>query len=52
LLAYQKEIIEKEVPFLYDKELLRVDARKIKNILLPFPTDSLNGIFKDLPVYM
>lgn len=37
LLMHQKQIIEKELPFLYDKSLLRVNAKELKTVLVPFP---------------
>lgn len=49
---YQKDIVEKELPFLYDKELLRVNAKELKNVLIPFPQESLNRILGDLPIYL
>lgn len=52
LLMYQKDIVEKELPFLYDKELLRVNAKELKNVLIPFPQESLNRILGDLPIYL
>jgi hypothetical protein len=36
-LAYQKEVVNKELPFLIDKEILRVNAFDLKNLLEPRP---------------
>lgn len=52
VLVNQKEIMEKDLPFMFDKELLRVNTREIKKHLMPFPVNSLNRLYADLPVYI
>ena len=36
-LAYQKDIVLRELPFLLDKQILRVNAFTLKNLLEPKP---------------
>ena len=37
-LIYQKELVNKELPFLLDKQILRVNAYNMKNMLEPKPS--------------
>jgi dynein heavy chain, axonemal len=48
-LAYQKEIVSKELPFLLDKQILRVNAYSLKNILEPQSNEILNKIYLSIP---
>ena len=48
-LAYQKDITSKELPYLIDKEILRVNAFDLKNLLEPKPAEILNTIYISIP---
>ncbi len=38
LLYWQKEYLEKEIPYIFDLGLLRVDCTNLKNTITPSPT--------------
>ena len=48
-LAYQKELIQNEAPFMVDKQLLRVQAYDLKNTISPQPGTILQKIYLSLP---
>ena len=48
-LIYQKELVTKELPFLLDKQILRVNAYPLKNLLEPKPNEILNKIYLSIP---
>jgi hypothetical protein len=48
-LAYEKELVAKELPFLVDKQILRVNAYGLKNMLEPKPNEILNKIYLSIP---
>lgn len=47
-LAYQKTTINQEVPFIIDKQLLRVQGYDLKNVLEPQPAQILQKIYLSL----
>ena len=52
VLAYQKELFEKEIPYIFDKELMRVNGAKLKETLVPLPGQCLNKLYLSLPLYL
>ena len=48
LLYWQKEYLEKEIPYIFDLGLLRVDCSVLKNTLLP----SHNNLIKKLESFI
>ncbi len=51
-LAHQKEEITAEMPYLFDRELLRINSTKVKDSLQDYPGECLNKLYGILPPYI
>lgn len=48
-LAYQKKLFNEQLPFLMDKQLLRVNSKKLRLKIQDYPNECLNKIYHLMP---
>ena len=48
-LVYQKQLFQESLPFILDKQLLRINSRRIRSFLQNFPSECLHKLYFLMP---
>lgn len=51
-LVFQKKLFNEQMPFLMDKQLLRVNSRRLRLEMQDYPSDCLNKIYHMMPKHI